>query len=171
MGTPDTQQLQLYRCCTDTCGQGCRAAFCAGRPSGLFEAGCPGKGRVCACAPSSLPAHSRGTPHTLPPPLLCSDADALRWALHVAQALQYLHESRPAVVHRDLKLVRWLLGCVGVVVRRLGQWRPALPCDIPGTHCPAAYPTQHINARLIMCVLSASFPTFPSAGEHHADGG
>lgn len=157
MGTPDTQQLQLYRCCTDTCGQGCRAAFCAGRPSGLFEAGCPGKGRVCACAPSSLPAHSRGTPHSLPPPPLYSDADALRWALHVAQALQYLHESRPAVVHRDLKLVRWPLGWVGVVAQEAGPvapgiaWRHTrhtLPGGIPGT-APQCAPDHVRLVRLI----------------------
>lgn len=40
---------------------------------------------------------------------LYSDADALRWALQVAKALQYLHESRPAVIHRDLKLENIML--------------------------------------------------------------
>lgn len=34
---------------------------------------------------------------------LYSDADALRWSIQVAQALMYLHESRPVVIHRDLK--------------------------------------------------------------------
>jgi serine/threonine protein kinase len=51
-----------------------------------------------------------------PPPrlLLCSDADALRWCLHVAMALQYLHESRPVVIHRDLKLENVMLASADV---------------------------------------------------------
>jgi serine/threonine protein kinase len=40
---------------------------------------------------------------------LCRDADALRWSLHIAGALQYLHESSPAIMHRDLKLDNVLL--------------------------------------------------------------
>ena len=34
----------------------------------------------------------------------CSDADALRWCLGIAIALQYLHECRPPVIHRDIKV-------------------------------------------------------------------
>lgn len=40
---------------------------------------------------------------------LYSDADALRWSLQIAQALQYLHESVPVVIHRDLKLENVML--------------------------------------------------------------
>ncbi|KAL4457677.1 hypothetical protein ABPG75_012542 [Micractinium tetrahymenae] len=40
---------------------------------------------------------------------LYSDADALRWSLQIAQALMYLHESMPVVIHRDLKLENIML--------------------------------------------------------------
>ena len=33
-----------------------------------------------------------------------SDDDALRWSLAVSRALQYLHETWPVIMHRDLKL-------------------------------------------------------------------
>lgn len=37
-------------------------------------------------------------------------ADALRWAMQVAEAMQYLHGvCRPMVIHRDLKLDNVLL--------------------------------------------------------------
>lgn len=35
---------------------------------------------------------------------LYSDADALRWSLQLAEALRYLHNAQPTVIHRDLKL-------------------------------------------------------------------
>ncbi|GFR44343.1 hypothetical protein Agub_g5560, partial [Astrephomene gubernaculifera] len=35
--------------------------------------------------------------------------DAFRWALHVAEGLDYLHSARPVVIHRDLKLENILL--------------------------------------------------------------
>lgn len=47
----------------------------------------------------------------LPACLPRSDADALRWSLHVACALQYLHELQPPVLHRDLKLDNVMLSC------------------------------------------------------------
>jgi serine/threonine protein kinase len=46
--------------------------------------------------------------------VLCSDADSLRWCLHIASALQYLHGGRPAVIHRDLKLDNVMLSCADV---------------------------------------------------------
>lgn len=35
--------------------------------------------------------------------------DALRWALQIAEALAYLHQFLPLIVHRDLKLENILL--------------------------------------------------------------
>lgn len=35
--------------------------------------------------------------------------DALRWALQIAEALAYLHQFSPLIVHRDLKLENILL--------------------------------------------------------------
>ena len=66
--------------------------------------------------------------------LLCSDADALRWCLHIAQALQYLHESLPAVVHRDLKLENVMLSSADValasaLVADFGMGRPLPKSD------------------------------------------
>lgn len=40
---------------------------------------------------------------------LYSDADALRWCMQLASALNYLHSAKPLVVHRDLKLDNCLL--------------------------------------------------------------
>ena len=35
--------------------------------------------------------------------------DAMRWALQIAEALEYLHHFTPMIVHRDLKLENVLL--------------------------------------------------------------
>lgn len=40
---------------------------------------------------------------------LYTEADALRWSLEIARALQYLHTAKPKVIHRDLKLDNVLL--------------------------------------------------------------
>lgn len=45
-----------------------------------------------------------------------SDADALRWCLHIASALQYLHGGLSAVIHRDLKLDNVMLSCADVAL-------------------------------------------------------
>jgi len=60
-------------------------------------------------------------------------ADALRWATQCAKALQYLHESQPQVLHRDLKSENLLLtkrgrgGDVRVMDFGLMKLRSALP--------------------------------------------
>ncbi len=38
-----------------------------------------------------------------------TNADALRWAVQLADALAYLHQANPIVIHRDLKLENILL--------------------------------------------------------------
>ncbi|KAL4442953.1 hypothetical protein ABPG77_008444 [Micractinium sp. CCAP 211/92] len=43
-----------------------------------------------------------------------SDADALRWCLGIASALQYLHSLSPPVMHRDLKLDNIMLSSADV---------------------------------------------------------
>jgi serine/threonine protein kinase len=40
-------------------------------------------------------------------------ADALRWCTQTAEALQYLHEANPQVVHRDLKAENIMLASAG----------------------------------------------------------
>ena len=35
--------------------------------------------------------------------------DAVRWLAEIAQALKYMHNSEPTVIHRDLKLANILL--------------------------------------------------------------
>jgi serine/threonine protein kinase len=40
---------------------------------------------------------------------LYSDADALRWSIQIASAVDYMHTANPKVVHRDLKLDNCLL--------------------------------------------------------------
>ena len=44
------------------------------------------------------------------------DADALRWCLHIASALQYLHGGLSAVIHRDLKLDNVMLSCADMAL-------------------------------------------------------
>ncbi len=36
-------------------------------------------------------------------------ADALRWSIHMAEGLVYLHMRHPLIIHRDLKLDNVLL--------------------------------------------------------------
>eukprot|EP00798_Chlamydomonas_sp_ICE-L_P008146 gene8146-1394_t len=38
-----------------------------------------------------------------------STHDAIRWCIHIAEALAYLHSSQPVVIHRDLKMENILL--------------------------------------------------------------
>ena len=57
---------------------------------------------------------------------LYSDADALRWAVQLAGALQALHEGSPQVIHRDIKLDNVLLAAVSQPTR-LGDQSPRTP--------------------------------------------
>ena len=82
---------------------------------------------------------------TLTTKRLYAYADALRWATQVARALQYLHESQPQVLHRDLKAENLLPtergrgGDVRVMDFGLMKLRSALPPSPPKISCcPAA---------------------------------
>jgi hypothetical protein len=97
------------------------------------------RGGTACCPACRVPATRLALPACLPACLLaclllCSDADALRWCLHIAQALQYLHESLPAVVHRDLKLENVMLSSADValasaLVADFGMGRPLPKSD------------------------------------------
>ena len=48
--------------------------------------------------------------HPFNPPY--SKSQAFKWAMHIAEALHYLHcVCRPMIIHRDLKLDNILLSC------------------------------------------------------------
>lgn len=64
--------------------------------------------------------------------------DALRWAVHVGEALAYLHSAIPKVIHRDLKLENVLLCGTGPATEAKLAVRGYLqsPADVAVTPTP-----------------------------------
>ena len=85
----------------------------------------------------------------VPPVSHCSDADALRWCLGIAIALQYLHGCKPSVIHRDIKASRQplvvLLSCMSFSQHSIVD--PSAP--IPFLHTYLQLENVMLSSRLV----------------------